>query len=173
MQRAGIARCLEVAPVTVPVVWSNHHQDGDFYLGQVLGAVYDGQKHVEVDCRDEPRLYHRYGRNLWMFTHGSDAKSRDLPGVMAQEAKDLWAGSAWQEVHTGHLHQRRMTTFNPLEEVQGVMVRISPALCGADFWHSMMGYVAAKRGGEGFVYRKSGGIEVQLHANVLPVAPGG
>src|SRR5678815_4639289 len=89
---------------------------------------------------------------MLMFTHGDKGKRPNYPLVMAQEQREMWGNTIHREAHTGHLHQMRV------EELHGVKVRISPALCPADAWHAENMFTGNARAAEAFVWHKDEGL---------------
>jgi hypothetical protein len=136
----AIERLRQVAPVHVTCVNGNHDTARVFYLGEVLSAWFSRTPDVCVDNAPTQRKYVHYGRNLIGYTHGNNEKHPNLPLLMANEQPVAWAKSQHREWHLGHWHIKRHKMFLPIEDQQGVLVRIVPSLCPADAWHSSMGY---------------------------------
>mgnify|MGYP006300894149 CR=1 FL=1 len=78
---------------------------------------------------------------------------------MAHEAAAAWSRCPYREVHTGHLHGQAAEWSRPIETIDGVLVRVAPALCPADDWHAVNGFVGNRRAMELFVYRPDGGLQ--------------
>ena len=136
----AIERLRQVAPVHVTCVNGNHDTARVFYLGEVLSAWFSRTPDVSVDNSPTQRKYVHYGQNLIGYTHGNNEKHPSLPLLMASEQPAAWAASQHREWHLGHWHIKRHKMFLPVEDQQGVLVRIVPSLCPADAWHSSMGY---------------------------------
>jgi hypothetical protein len=164
--RYKIERCLELAPVHVVNVPGNHDTHTAFGVGEVLDAVFSQARHVTVDNSPPLRKYHRYGVSLLGFSHGHNEKKNDLPLIMAQEQPEAWSATTWREWHLGHKHHKSATTFGGYQELQGVLVRVSSALCGPDAWHTDKGYIGAVRGAEAHVYAEAGGHTGSFTFNV-------
>ena len=81
---------------------------------------------------------------------------------MAAEYPEEWGKSSYREILTGHMHKRWS------DEMNGVIVRICPALCPADKWHSDNGYVGNRRAAEAFVYDYEGGLRAIFNYDVPP-----
>lgn len=157
-----IAECAQVAPVVVPVVPGNHDRQTAFLLGCVLEAEYAADPRVTIDNSARVRKYHRYGANLFGFTHGDEEKPAELPQLMATEQPALWAESTHREFHIGHFHHTKEKAPVVVDDKTGVTVRWIRSLSGSDRWHSGKGYLG-RRGAEAFVYRKTGGLRAHLY----------
>lgn len=138
--------------VTVVVVPGNHDHNASWHLGDSLQLYFSKYDDVEVDNRPSPRKYHVYGATLIGYSHGDKGKRTDLPLLMATEARELFGMTKFHEWHTGHTHQTRT------EEKHGIRVRILPALCPPDAWHSENGFVGNLRSSEAFVWDKKDGL---------------
>lgn len=147
----------EAAPTDVLVVNGNHDETLTWAFHRVLLERYARSNLVKVDDTYTPRKYLVHGRNLLGFVHGHRAKRR-LPQLMAHEAAAAWASSPYREIHTGHLHGQAAEWSRPIETIDGVLVRVAPALCPADDWHAVSGFVGSRRAMELFVYDQEGGL---------------
>jgi hypothetical protein len=148
----------EVAPVDALVVNGNHDETLTWAFHRVAVERYARSKRVAVDGTFTPRKYLTEGANLLGFVHGHRAKRR-LPQLMAHEAAAAWSRCPYREVHTGHLHHQAAEWQRPIETIDGVLVRVAPALCPADDWHAVSGFVGSRRAMELFVYRPEGGLQ--------------
>jgi len=132
--------------VRVIVVPGNHDHNSMWHLGDSLELYFSKYTDVVVDNQPSARKYHVYGNTLIGYTHGDKAKGKNLPLLMATEARQDFGRTLFHEWHTGHKHQTRTEEFN------GVRVRILPALCPSDAWHAEMGFVGNLRSSEAFVW---------------------
>lgn len=148
----------EVAPVDALVVNGNHDETLTWAFHRIAVERYAKSKRVAVDGTFTPRKYLTESRNLVGFVHGHRAKKR-LPQLMAHEAAAAWARCPYREVHTGHLHGQAAEWSRPIETIDGVLVRVAPALCPADDWHAVNGFVGSRRAMELFLYRPDGGLQ--------------
>jgi hypothetical protein len=158
-----IHECAKIAPVEVVIVPGNHDELTAWTLGQVLEAEYTGDKRVTFQSGPMLRKYVRYGKNLIGFTHGCDEPHKNLPQIMAVEAKQHWAETTYREWHVGHLHKQKATMPVIIDDDIGVTVRIIRALSGTDAWHFRKGYVGGVKGAEAFLWLKSGGLRAHLY----------
>jgi len=141
-----------VAPVRVVVVPGNHDTLSAFHLGHALDCYYHQTKHVSVDNAPTMRKYHQHGRVMLMFTHGNSGKLEKYPLLMAREQPQMWADTWYREAHTGDKHQTKTL------EVNGVRVRILPALCPPDAWHSDNHFVGQQRSTEAYLWHREEGL---------------
>lgn len=147
-----IDRLRSLAPVHVVMVPGNHDTLTTWHLGDSLACYFHKTPGVVIDNEPRQRKYHQFGKVMLMFTHGDKGKRPNYPLVMATEQPDMWGATVHREAHTGHLHQLRV------EELHGVRVRISPALCPADAWHAEQMYTGNARAAEAFVWHREEGM---------------
>lgn len=151
-----IIRLQEIAPVTVITVPGNHDYERAFYLGEVMRARFDGNKHVTIDNTPRLRKYLQFGKCLIGWTHGNFEKFKNLPLIMAQECGAMWGETKFREVHCGHFHHKQELVFQPVLEETGIRVRVIPSLCPPDAWHGKHGYIAL-RAAESFTFDRNQG----------------
>ncbi len=163
LMRRAILRLLETAPVHLVVVNGNHDRDASFAVGEVLSVAFEGHPDVTVDNGAPRRKYVEWGRCLLGFTHGDEIRTKDIPGVMAEECAEAWGRTRWRAMETGHLHQQSVTEF------PGVIVRVNPALCAPEDWHHAKGFVGKVRALQAQVWHKEDGNVASLSSS--PVAP--
>jgi hypothetical protein len=89
---------------------------------------------------------------MLMFTHGDKGKRTEYPSLMASERAAMWGRTLYRECHTGHTHMTK------LDEKYGCRVRVLPALCPPDDWHSENGLVGNLRNAEAYIWNKDEGI---------------
>jgi len=161
MVTRAIERLRMVAPqVTVIAVPGNHDTLSAWHLADSLECYFHNAPGVTINNLPTQRKYHQFGENMWLFTHGNRGKKPDLPLVMATEQKAMFGRTTHREIHTGHLHK------SWLDEFHGVKVRISPALCPPDAWHSEQQYVGNARSAEAYLYHRTQGLISQAFYTV-------
>lgn len=148
----AIERLRTIAPVTVVMVPGNHDTQSTFCLGDSLECWYHATPDVTIQNAPTPRKYLQHGKVMLLWTHGDKGKRDNLPLLMATERPEMFGATVHREAHTGHLHQTSVA------EKMGVRVRISPALCAPDAWHSEHHFVGNKRSAEAFVWHPSEGL---------------
>jgi len=157
----SIERLREIAPVTVVVIPGNHDTHATFCIGDSLECWFHNTPDVDIQNQPSPRKYHQHGKVMLLFTHGDKGKRDNLPLLMATERPEMFGSTVHREAHVGHLHQLRVS------ESMGVRVRISPALCPPDAWHSEHHFVCNKRAAEAFVWHPEDGL-VSLAVYTVP-----
>lgn len=154
-----VKRLREFAPkIVVLFVPGNHDTQSNFFLGEVIDAVFFQCVDVVVDNRPTLRKYFKFGKVLLGFTHGDKEKAAELPMLMAIEQPELWGLTLHREIHTGHFHQKKATSWVGLSENKGVTVRILPSLCAPEDWHVGKGYVGNTRSAEAYVWDSEEGL---------------
>lgn len=141
------------ADTEVILVPGNHDTTLTWALQRILQAHYRDHGGVTIDGNYTTRKYLQWGSTLLGYTHG-DKGRKQLPGLMAIEAREAWGTSAYQEFHTGHFH----TLAEKAQTIDGVLVRTAPAVCPPDDWHAEHGFVGSLRAMESFFYHSSWGL---------------
>ncbi|MCR4375658.1 MAG: hypothetical protein NUW22_12495 [Acidobacteria bacterium] len=154
----AIERLRPIAPVTVVIVPGNHDALSAFHLGDSLACLYHNTPDVTVMNDPIPRKYVHYGQSLLLYTHSDKGKRSSLPLLMATERPREFGASQFREAHVGHTHEFKV------QELMGVRVRVSPALCSADAWHSENHFVGNLRSAEALVWsRDEGNVAVATY----------
>ena len=148
----AIERLRTLAPVTAVMVPGNHDAMSNFCLGDSLDCWYHATPDVTILNAPAPRKYLQHGKVMLMWTHGNAGKLANLPLLMATEHPEMFGATVYREAHTGDKHQLRV------QEHMGVRVRISPALCSSDAWHSENHFVGNQRAAEAFVWSPDEGL---------------
>lgn len=147
-----IEKMRQWCPVDVIFVSGNHDDLSVWHLGNCVSITYAGTPSVSVFNEPRQRKYWSWGGNLVMFEHGEKGPHKEKPLMMAVEQPLLWSQSRIREVHLAHLHQERVY------EKMGVKVRVIPALCPPDYYHSANGYIGNIPGAQGFLWDKEEGL---------------
>lgn len=80
------------------------------------------------------RQYRQYGANLIAFAHGDGAKIKNMPAIIANEARELWGQTKHTTVLTGHHHYRISQDLFGMQHVQ------VPSLALDDRWSYSKGF---------------------------------
>lgn len=139
-----IERLAMIAPVDVIIIQGNHDRLGSYWLGKVLEARFKSHEYVTVRVNKIPREYYKYGSTLIGLEHGDTVKPKDLVGIMASEASNLWGGTKYRIWLKGHYHKKEQL-LQPITEEHGVSIYTMPSLCSTDEWHNLHGYVGQNR----------------------------
>ena len=167
-----LRRCIDkasnITKVIVPVVEGNHDRNSSYFLGQILGAVYENNGVVTVDNSRNSRKYYTYGKNLFGFCHGDrEVKKIDLlPLLMAEEKKDLWAKTKYRDWFIGDRHHKFEYKFMRNKDFVGCSVRFLRSISGLDKWHTDMCYVGIPKTAELFIYDKNKGLKGNYPINI-------
>jgi hypothetical protein len=163
----AIHRLSEIAPVDVVTVFSNHDHERVFYLGEVISAVFENHPNVKIDNSPLVRKYYQYGGCLFGLAHGHNEKANELPFLMAQESKTLWAETHYREWLLGHLHHSKKLMTESSKDYSGVKVTYLTSPSAPDAWHFQKGYVGSIRGAEAFIYDKKQGLIASAVHNIF------
>jgi len=138
-----------IAPVEIVYVSGNHDPQMSYFLCETIASWYRNNPNISFDLVDgivnpTARKYRAWGKGLLGMSHGLDEKMADLPGIMANEAKHLWANAVYKEIHVGHLHKVRATASfkNYVDTVNQTIVRTLPSLCGSDDYSYSHGWLS-------------------------------
>lgn len=147
MMCRSIDRLRALSPaVHVLMVPGNHDTLAVWHLGDSLECYFNGTPGVFVDNAPTQRKYFQHGLVMLLFTHGDKGKAKDYPLLMATEQPRMFGETVYREAHTAHRHHTQ------LDEHHGVRVRMLPALCPPDAWHSEQTHVGAQRSAEAYVW---------------------
>lgn len=147
----------EYTPTDVVLVNGNHDTAMSWAFQRILQERFRSDERVTIDPGYTSRKFLTYGKNLLGVAHGDKARKR-LPQVMALEAPKLWGASTYREIHTGHLHYQSAERNMIIDTIDGVIVRIAPAMCPPDDWHAEKGFLGALQAMESFHYVPDGGL---------------
>jgi hypothetical protein len=159
-----LRRCIDkarhVARVKVKVIKGNHDEDKDFYLGQVLEAIYESDQNTQIDTDRKQRKYEEYGLNLFGFGHGDKEarKVAQLPLMMAEEEKAAWARTIFRSFFLGDKHHKMEYQFLRGKDFVGCLVKFLRSVGTTDAWHYDNGYIGIPRTGEVEIHSKTRGI---------------
>lgn len=119
----------------------NHDPHQAAMLSIALAARFHGNPRVDVDVSPNPFWYYEWGNTLIGSTHGDGAKLNDLPLIMANDQKQMWANTIWRIWHVGHFHHNQRMTQ---KDLVGCEVETHRTLAGTDAWHHHSGYRSYK-----------------------------
>ncbi|GEM48662.1 hypothetical protein [Deinococcus cellulosilyticus] len=146
-------------------VRGNHDYNSTISGLLYLRAWFRNTKGVTFQTHHRDRVYTVYGLNLMGFTHGDGAKIKELPALMAGEAREAWGRTLHRVWYTGHLHEEK--SGNP----GGVLWYQIPSLSGVDRWHDKKGYTLARRAMQAFMLDQEKGPRAVFTAPVLEGQP--
>jgi hypothetical protein len=152
------------AAVDVLVIPGNHDRQSAFALGRVVSAYYRHCNRVAVTSTGSPYSFWRFGVNLVGFDHGHSIKPSDLPGLMANECRDVWHDVWHCQWHCGDQHREA-----PQFGGHGITIKYLPSFVAWNEWHKIKGYSWSHRAALGFIYDERGGAIAQVQVNAREV----
>ena len=155
-----------IAKVKVLYIAGNHDETTSYFLSRVIEAYFKNDRDVTVDSSPLLHKYHRYGATLLGFDHGDKIKQSKLPMIMSQEQPLLWSETAYREWHTGHLHTKSDTVYQPSQTHDGVTCRRLPSISGTDAWHFAKGFNCNTRACEAYIFNKETGPVAHMTSSV-------
>ncbi len=161
MMVATIAKLAARFDVEAMVIPGNHDHVVSFFLGQYLSAWFREHPRVTVNASPKSRKYIPYGKTLIGFDHGDETPGKDLPLLAMRENQSTISQFRFTEILSGHLHSEQS------DDYKGIVVRVAPALCSADKWHSDKGFLGAIRRAQGLLYQRENGLEAIFYSTPL------
>jgi hypothetical protein len=145
------------APVVkVKMISGNHDEFSVWHIGSSLECFFSKYEDVKIDNEPKAFKFDEFGKVMIMWTHGDKGKKANYPLLMATMKPEMFGRTKFHEIHTGHLHQERVT------ENCGVRTRILSSLSPADRWHAENGYRGNLRQSEAFIYNKNEGLVTSI-----------
>ena len=153
----AVIRLSKIAPLEVKTVFSNHDHERVFYLGETINAVFKNEPGITIDNSPSVRKYFKWEQCLIGLAHGHNERPEQLPLIMAQECKEMWASTFYREWLLGHLHHKQRFVTQDSKDYRGVRVTYLTSPSAADAWHYEKAFTGAIKGAEGFIYNKDEG----------------
>ncbi len=147
--------------VRVVVIAGNHDSVTSHFLGRYVEGWFRTHANVRVDAAPCSRKYVGYGKTLIAFDHGDETKPKDLPLLVMRENQATISQYRFIEALVGHTHHEESN------DIKGIVVRVAPALCSADKWHSRAGLVGSIRRSQGLLYQRDNGLEAIYYSTPL------
>ena len=138
---------------------SNHDYISGFMLADSIKSYFRNNKNMTFDFSISHRKYYKWNQSLIGTTHGDGAKWKDLPNLMAMEAKEDWATTSHKYFYTHHIHHKQAQDFI------GVTCESLRSPSSADSWHSKKGFDHSPRAIEAFIHSKEFGQCARLTHN--------
>ena len=114
----------------------NHDDYSAMMLSIALEKYFRKEPRVYIDSTPSHRYYHRFGKNLLVFTHGHTRKIQGLPALMSNERRADWGEVEHCHAFTGHVHNRA------LFEHGGVTIETTRTLAPKDRYAHEYGYLS-------------------------------
>ena len=157
-----IERLLTLADVHICHCPSNHDYVSGFMLADSIYSWFRKSKNVTFDITNAHRKYYKYGVNMIGTTHGDGAKMEQLPLIMANEAKTVWAETEFRYIYLHHLHHFKKFVANLGQDYHGIVLEYLRSPSGTDSWHHRKGFQHAPKGVNAFVHHKKYGQVARL-----------
>lgn len=157
-----IEMLLTVADVHVVHNPSNHDYVTGYMLADSVFSWYRNHPQVTFDITNANRKYYQYGENLIGTTHGDGARMDELPLLMANEAKRLWAETSHRYFYLHHLHHKQDFRFTKGKDYNGVNIEYLRSPSSADDYHHKEGYTHSPKAIEGFIHHREQGQVARL-----------
>lgn len=155
----------QIADVHVIHCPSNHDYMSGYMLADSVASWFHNNPNITFDVSNNHRKYIKYGNSLLGFSHGDGAKMADMPLLMAQESKHLWAETYYRYVYLHHVHHKDVRIFQSGKDFQGATVEYLRSPAAADSWHHRNGYTGNVKSIEGFIHSKEYGQVAKLTHN--------
>jgi hypothetical protein len=126
-------------------------------LGETINAVFKNEPGITIDNSPSVRKYFKWEQCLIGLAHGHNERPEQLPLIMAQECKEMWASTFYREWLLGHLHHKQRFVTQDSKDYRGVRVTYLTSPSAADAWHYEKAFTGAIKGAEGFIYNKDEG----------------
>lgn len=164
---SAIEDCIEVADTEVIWIPGNHDELLSGMLAKVVKQYFRFDSRVVVNDEEISRKVLMWGTNLIMISHRFN-KPQHAPITLATEFPREWGLTTCREIHHGHWHTLKSTTFSPYSEVSGVIVRCLPSLTPADKWHFDNQFTKNLRAAESHLYSETTGYMGSYLSKVRP-----
>lgn len=156
LKRYQVLRLLEKHErVVYRIDTGNHDQETALNLALMVSMIYENEQRIEVSTSPNPYWYYRFGKNLFGTCHGDGAKGQDLPGIMANDAREWWGQAEHCVWFVGHVHHKW------IKDYVGCTVEYVRTLAAPDMHSHGSGY-RSKRTMEAITYHREDG-EVERH----------
>ncbi len=143
------------------VYGGNHDRTVSLFLGRYIEAWFRNHSNVTIDASPRSRKYHGYGKTLLAFDHGDETKHKDLPLAIMRDNQSVISNYRFTECLVGHLHQEQS------QDIKGIVIRVAPALCPPDKWHSSKSFANNMRRSQGLLYQREQGLECIYYSKSL------
>lgn len=151
--------------VIVPVIYGNHDEDLDFFLGMVLEQAFKNINHVQINKNRKERKYYRFGKNGFMFAHGYHSKSKRamerLPLNFAEEATDIWSQTKGgiRKAFLGDIHNEEQYQFLRSKDSIGMNVQFMRSISNSGKYEWDQGWTGVPKSAYLWRYVEDGSKE--------------
>jgi hypothetical protein len=151
--------------VTVPVIYGNHDEDLDFFLGMLLKHAFSSTSHVNIDYSRKERKYYRFGKCGFLMAHGYHCKTRSkmqrLPSNFAEEATDIWANTKGgiRKAFLGDIHNEEQYQFLRSKDSVGLNVQFMRSVTNSGKYEWQNGWTGVPKTAYLWTYDRKGSVE--------------
>jgi predicted MPP superfamily phosphohydrolase len=149
------------APIEVIYIPSNHDLTSGFKLAKYIQAWFRNDSRVSVDYSPFPRKYVVFGKTLFVFAHDENVKN--LPRIIADEARQYWSFIETTEVFLQHLHSEQI-----LLEANNMRIQRLPTISARGEWTVSKGY-GSKRQCKSFIFDLEDGMTDVIYTPIKNV----
>lgn len=150
-----IVDCIEIllpiADIHLHYDPSNHDYMSGFMLADSIYSWFRNNENMTFNFSPSHRKYYKWNKSLIGTTHGDGAKWKDLPNLMAMEAKEEWSNTDHKYFYTHHIHHKQAQDFI------GVTCESLRSISSADSWHHQKGFQHSPKAIEAFIHSKENG----------------
>lgn len=149
--------------VTVPVIYGNHCEDKEYYLGVSIAEIFRDVDHVQVDYDKIYRKYYKFGDNMLGLSHGyktnTKSKIEKLPLNMAAEAPKMWGDTTRRYMYLGHVHHAETHKILSKIDAIGTEVNFLRTMSGQSEYEVINGFTGVPKAAYLEVFEIDGSIK--------------
>lgn len=113
--------------VDIIINQGNHSRTNDWWMAELLRAVYDGNERVHILNNESVFIAYRMGRTLVMCHHSDQCRPERLADVMTTDFRKDYGETLFHYIDIGHIHHRMVAKEHP-----GITIESWNQLAGAD-----------------------------------------
>ena len=151
--------------VKVPVIYGNHDEDLDFFLGMLVNQAFKTTSHVDVNYDRVERKYYQYGKVGLCYAHGYHCKSKAamqrLPLDFAEEATDIWSNTKGgiRKALLGDIHNEEQYHFLRSKDSVGLNIQFMRSVSNSGKYEWDNGWTGVPKTAYGWMFNKDGSQE--------------
>lgn len=146
----------------------NHARTKEFFLLHGLSVYFKGDKDIEFDRTADNTKVYVYGENFLAGHHG-DTKPEKLPLYFASKYYKQWGEAKYKFIFLGDKHHKQgwnLKINQTEDEIEGVRICMTPALCGNSQWEKQNLYDTGIAAGVCSVYSKKKGRVMEIEEKI-------
>lgn len=128
----------------------NHDPAGSVWLRVMFAQLYARNPRIIVEQSPRPYVAYKWGKTMLGFHHGHLSKPIKLPLLFAASFPEMWGGTEYRYIHTGHQHHVEEKEHPGIKTIQ------HPTLSAPDAYAARGGWLS-KRQATCMTYSKSTG----------------